>query len=254
MYEKHRNILDNFLAKIAGDTLSIVLVGSHVLGNTKSDSDIDLIILTKNHEKSMIVLKAMETLNQFKSRPLLDCKVYTEMELSKAKAGLDNLFLWTCMLNGQVLLGRDITDVVELNPNRVSESYWNSIDLVESACSNLADLIQYTGSCYAIYQLLCTTYFIDKFIFDSINENQHKSDFLKSVLGSEFKKARDRYYWVIRNIDFSGFPKTLKIHRRVDMKFKKGDYEKMYDKGIHTYNLTKDKYNQIKKWAESSII
>ena len=126
--------------------------------------------------------------------------------------------------------------------------------MVEKACSNLAELIQYTGSCYAIYQALCTTYFIDKFIFDSIKENQPKNDFLKSALGSEFKKARDRYYWVIQHIDFSDFPRTLKIHRRVDMKYKKDDYEKMYEKGIQTLNLTKDKFKQITKWAESSII
>ena len=118
----------------------------------------------------------------------------------------------------------------------------------------MAELTQYTGSCYAIYQALCITYFIDKFIFDSIKENQPKNDFLKSVFGSEFKKARDRYYWVIQHIDFSDFPKTLKIHRRVDMKFKKEDYEKMYEKGIRTLYLTKDKYNQIKKCVESSII
>ena len=105
MYDKHREILDNYLTKISKDSLSIVLVGSHVCGTSQGDSDIDLIVLTKNHDISLIVFEARKLLNQSKPRPLLDCKIYTEIEFSKAKVGLKNLFLWTCKLNGEVLSG-----------------------------------------------------------------------------------------------------------------------------------------------------
>lgn len=192
-----KTMLDEFVSIAADSATSIVLVGSHALGNAHENSDIDLIVLT-NHQRGVENIQEIEKkLNRSGSRPVIDCKVYTKSEFSSARTGLENRFLWTCLSNGKVLFGEDITKSIQLSLQYVCELYWKHIQDVENVCRNLEAGVQYTGSCYSLYDALSTTYFIDRYILHSIKVDMNKEAFIKSQLGNEFSKVRERYYWIV---------------------------------------------------------
>ena len=249
MHGTSKKILEKFVSNAADSAMSIVLVGSHALGNAHEDSDIDLIALTKHQRDVEIIQNIGKELNKSESRPVIDCKVYTEKEFSNARAGLENRFLWTCISNGRVLFGEDITDI-QLIPQRVSESYWTHVQSVENACGNLEAGAQYTGSCYSLYDALSTTYFVDRFIFHSFKDGINKEEFIKSQLGSEFSKARERYYWIVGRIETVSSLISLRIPTGVDRKFKRRDYKLMHGRALDVLEVLQDRYKKIKYWSE----
>lgn len=248
--ESLKSTLEKFVAGTTDSAISIVLVGSHALGIAHEESDIDLIVLTKQRKDVEIIHIIGKELNSSGPRPVIDCKVYTESEFSRARAGLDNRFLWTCLSNGKVLFGQDITKTVQLIPQRVSESYWKHIQDVEEGLRNLDVGVQYTGSCYSIYDALSTTYFVERFILHSIKGNMNKEEFIKMQLQTEYSKARERYYWVISHIEKANSERKLRIPAGVDRRFNRSDYKLMHSKVVDFLEILQNRYKNIKNWSE----
>lgn len=246
-----KKILEKFVNSAADSAISIVLVGSYALGNAHEDSDIDLIVLTKHQKDAEVIQNIGKDLNRAESRPVVDCKVYTESEFSGARTGLENRFLWTCLSNGKVLFGEDITKTIQLAPHCVSESYWQCVQSVNDACTHLGAGVQYTGSCFFLYDSLSTTYFVDRFIFRSVEDGLRKDDFIRSKLASEFSRARERYYWIVSRKDHTKSQSSLRVPTSVDRRFKRSDYERMHEKAVGVLRLVQDKYREVKKWSES---
>lgn len=142
---------------------SVVLVGSHAVQRAHEGSDIDLIVVAKGDREAEVIRVIANKLNRAHVRDTLDCKVYTEKEFSQAKSGRENRFLWTCLTNGRVLSGRDITREVKLLPGMVKDAFWTHVQYVEEACDKLAERVQFTGSCFRIYDALVTTSSSDSF-------------------------------------------------------------------------------------------
>jgi predicted nucleotidyltransferase len=245
-----KKILEKFITSAADSVISIVLVGSQATGNDHDDSDIDLIVLTKHKKDVDVIHNIGIDLNRSESRPVIDCKVYSESEFSSARTGLENRFLWTCITNGKVLYGEDIIDTIQLVPQLVSESYWMQVQSVENACINLDSGVQYTGSCFYLYDALSSTYFVDRYIFRLTSNGKNKEEFIKSKLRSEFSKARERYYWVVDCIDTVNSQNKLRIPVSVDRKFKQNDYKQMYARSIDILELVQNRYKEINNWSE----
>lgn len=246
-------IMDEFKAVTVDYALSIVLVGSHALGLARESSDIDLIVLTESHQNANTIRRFAEELNRDQSRPIIDCKVYTKAEFLRAKTGPENRFLWTCLTNGRVLFGEDITQDVLLNPRLVSESYWQCVQNVEDAARNLEAGIQYTGSCFFLYDAFSTTYFIGRFIFHSIGEDITKEDFIKPQLREEFSRVRKQYYWISRRAETKDAQNKLRIALSADRKFSKDDYNRLHTRAQDSLTGLLDMYRKIKGWSESIV-
>jgi hypothetical protein len=176
--------------------------------------------------------------------------MYTESEFSTARTGLENRFLWTCLSNGKVLFGEDIRNTVRLAPQRTSESFWKHVQSVEDACRNLGTGIQYTGSCYSIYDALSTNYFVDRFIFHSIEDDISKEESIKLQLGNEYTRVRERYYWIASRIKALHLQNKLRVPTDVDRKFNRKDYNLIYIRALDILELLHNKYKQIKHWSE----
>ncbi|MHA2025651.1 MAG: nucleotidyltransferase domain-containing protein [Candidatus Thorarchaeota archaeon] len=239
-------ILGKFVTTAADIAVSIILVGSYAIGNAHENSDIDLIVLTKNQKDAELILTIQKELNKSESRPVIDCKVYTELEFSSVKSGPENRFLWTCLSNGKVLFGEDITETVCLISQQVCESYWKHIQNMEDVCRNLDANVKYTGSCYFIYDALSTTYFVDRFILYPTEVHTNKEEFIKSFLGREFLRTRERYYWIANQIETENSRKRLRIPKAVDRRFNSSDYKEMYEKAINIIEVLQDRYKELK--------
>jgi len=231
--------------------LSIILVGSQAEGMADEGSDIDLIVVTSHEKESREVHRISSDLNKAYSRPILDCKVYTEKEFQSERSGKENLFLWTAFRNGSAISGRDITKAVKLLPESVSNKVWRHIQAVEDTCDKLEARVEFTGCCYCIYDALATLYFISKHILHTIDSFTKKQDFIMSTLGERYAKARERYYWVTRHVKTNAFPKQLRIPKSVDQSYRRSDYAGMHKKGLNTLELLHDTFLRIKKFLEN---
>jgi predicted nucleotidyltransferase len=248
-----KGILDEFLTVAGEHLVSVVLVGSHATGQAQKNSDIDLIVIAEDECATKVFREIVEGFDRSGLRPLLDCKVYTEEEFGRAKSGHENRFLWTCLIDGKVVWGKDISKEVQLNPKLVSDSYWQHIRGVEEACSNLQSGVRYTSSAYHLYDALNTTYFVEKFILHSIEGNIHKEGFIRQKLGGEFVQARDRYYWVMHHAGATRPSSRLQIPTAVDKKFKRSDYERMHDAARNVLELVHVKHKEIGNWMEGTL-
>jgi hypothetical protein len=250
MQGAQKKVLEEFITNAADLAISILLVGSHALDIAHEDSDIDLIVIAKQERDVEIIQEIGKKLNTSVSRPDIDCKVYTESEFSSIRTGRENRFLWTCVSNGKVLFGEDITETIQLVPQRVSESYWTHVQSVEDACRNLDAGVQYTGSCHSLYDALSTSYFVDRFIFQSIKDGMNKEEFIKSHLRNEFSRVRERYYWIVGRIETANSQDRLRIPVGVDRKFKESDYRRMHLRALDVLDVVQDQYKKIMHWSE----
>lgn len=251
MESAHTDLIQRFMLGAKDLSVSIVLVGSHATRRAHEESDVDLIVIAKGGREAEVIRAVADGLNKTGIRQVLDCKVYTELELSKAKSGRENRFLWTCLVNGKVLSGRDITREVKLLPRVVKDSYWVHMQEVEDACDRLSAGVQFTGSCYHIYDALVTTYFIERFILNATDSALTKGDFVHSYLGNQHEKARERYYWVTKHIR-ADTPNTLRVATSVDRMFGRKDYTRMYEKGLPILRLLRTMSARVSEWADSA--
>jgi hypothetical protein len=246
-------VINSFVGATSKYAVSIILVGSHASGQARSESDIDLIVIAKGKQEAEKALNLSKKIGFEKDRPVLDCKVYTEGEFREAKAGIDNRFLWTCMKNGKLLFGEDLTKSVRLLPKRVVEEYWDCVQSAEQACSNLESYVQFTGSCFHLYRALSITYFLDAFILHIDNQKGAKEDYIASVLGADFSGIRNRYYWVMNHIDPGLSPRSIRIPTNLDKSINKDDYERAHEKASEILETVKDRYRLVTHWAENQM-
>lgn len=246
-------LLEPFVEQVSSYCHSIVLVGSHAIGEGDSDSDIDLIILSNTTKEADYIKRAVDDQKRWRdSRSLIDCKVYTLEEFQRAKSGPQNRYLWTCLKNGLLLHGEDIRDSVRLDPNQVSDSYWAIVQSIEDACLNLSRQTQYTGSSYILYEALGTTYFIDRHVLCSLKSGERKEQFIESILGNEFSVCRERYYWVSRHIRPDASETRMRIPMSADKRYGPNMYSRMHEKALKTLNLVKKKFGLIQRWTDRS--
>ncbi len=250
MTDDSDRLIKRFVSTASEFSLSIMLVGSQAMGLAHDDSDIDLIVITKGHEEVAQVLQIAENLESESERPLLDCKVYTEEVFNKAKSSIENRFIWTCIYTGKMLYGRDITKIIQIKPQYVIEEYWVHVQSTEQAVSNLESNLQFTGSCYHLYAVLGTTYFIHSLILSSIDRTYKKENFIASVLGDEFSRVRERYYWVVNHLDEKVIQTTVRIPSNIDNHYKKRDYVSILEKSDEVLRIARETYRQVAQWAE----
>jgi len=247
----HTDLIQRFMLGAKDLSVSIVLVGSHAIRRAHEGSDVDLIVIAKGGREAEAIRTVADRLSRTGIRQVLDCKVYTELEFSRAKSGRENRFLWTCLVNGKVLSGRDITREVKLLPRVVKDSYWVHVQEVEDACDRLSAGVQFTGSCYHIYDALVTTYFVERFILNVTGPALTKGDFVHSYLGDQHEKAHERYYWVAGHIRTDTF-NTLRVAASVDNRFGRKDYARMYEKGLSILRLLRTMSARLTEWADSA--
>ncbi len=241
-----------FLSRVRESTLSIILVGSQTEGMADEGSDIDLIVVTSHEKEAREVRRISSDLNRAYSRPILDCKVYTEKEFQSERSGKENLFLWTALRNGSAISGRDITRTVKLLPEELSNKVWRHIQVVEDACDKLEARVEFTGCCFHIYDALATCYFINKHILHIFDSSTKKQDFIMSTLGERYVNARERYYWVARHVKTNASPKQLRISKSVDQSYRRSDYASMHKKGLNTLELLRDTFLRVRKSFENT--
>jgi len=244
-------VVQKFLLAAKDLLASVVLVGSHAVRRAREGSDIDLIVIARGDREAEAIRVIADRLNRGRIRPVLDCKVYTEREFLQAKSGRENRFLWTCLVNGKVLSGRDITHEVRLLPGLVKDAFWTHVQYVEDACDKLREHVQFTGSCFRIYDALATTYFVERFILNVTSPNLSKEDFVQSYLGHQYEKVRDRYYWVMRHIR-SNAVDTLRVPASADRKFGREEYTRVRGRGLAVLRLLHTRSRQVTEWGDSA--
>jgi predicted nucleotidyltransferase len=241
-------MFDQFLKRVAKHTVSIVLAGSQVDGTAHEDSDIDLIIITKNKDEADVVHGLADDLNKSELRPILDCKVFAKQDLSSAKSGPENLFLWICLTHGRLISGIDVTKDVDLNTQTVLNLIWRCVQNAQEVIDWLDSQVHFTGCCYHVYNSLATIYFVNRFILNTVAPTETKRDFIKSHLGDQYLRIRERYYWVVRHLDVNLSQKTLKIPLSVDKRFKKVDYLRILDQTHFIVSMVESTFDSVKKW------
>ncbi|NHI84153.1 MAG: hypothetical protein EAX81_07620 [Candidatus Thorarchaeota archaeon] len=244
-------ILDQFINLTAMYCKSIMLVGSQASGLTNEESDLDLIVIAHGHNEAMEVRKIASRFGTNMGRAILDCKVYTEDEFTRARSGSENRFIWTCMKQGKVVYGMDIIDTVQLKPDQTRDSYWEHIQNVENAILDLDNGIHFTGSCYHLYDALATTYFIEAFIFQSAIRKQRKEEFIASVLEKEYSIIRDRFYWVFKHISADGLKNNIRVPSSMDQRFSRTHYDSVHKKAIPTLDYARNTYRRLAEWADN---
>jgi predicted nucleotidyltransferase len=252
MNQECKSILEDFLRRVTSASLAVVLTGSYANGQEHDHSDIDLIIVTKNLDAAQNIRTICNELNKSLTKPFLDCKVYTNQELIREKSGKGNLFLWTSLKNGKLLYGRDITTEIDLRPQAVIDLVWEHLVAIESACDMLELGTKFTGCCYQFYNALVTLYFINRYIFQSIDLTITKSNFMESHLGNHYKIVRERYYWVFNHLN-DIFSNILNVPSAIDKKVKSKLYRQMYTRGKMLLNLLTQEFHKLNDWFNSQI-
>jgi len=224
------DMLIQLVNRLHSFTSSIMLTGSLASGLDGPLSDIDLIIICKKEEDIDTVRNAVPHVKLHDGRPLFDCKIYTDEEFSRAKAGKDHLFLWNSFQNSKCLSGRDISHGIKLNYRIVIDTLWNLVSEMEEVIRLIADRAQYTGCCFQIISACSMAYFVQKLILKEKPPGETKESYLRTILGSEYLVARERYYWVASRIG-TGTTKSYRIPKDTDKKYGPKDYDAMVAPG-----------------------
>jgi predicted nucleotidyltransferase len=112
---------------------SIILVGSHALGEAQDDSDLDSLVISRDVEHVEQISNSIAILQSASSSIFIDCKVYTEKGFNAAKSGMEHLFLWIALSNGRLLCGEDIREDMKLNPMLITELIWQLIEDLDNS-------------------------------------------------------------------------------------------------------------------------
>ena len=244
------SVLDDFLSKARPLADSIVLVGSSVDGNVTKNSDIDLIVIAKDSISAAQLRKISKQFEGIGDRPLLDTKVFTEQEFVKARNSKDNFFFWSCTRNGKILHGRDILNDVKFNPDIATSLMWDCISEIESACRDLELQVQFTGCCFKILSSLTTLYFAEKLILQRKTPIVGKEEYLKSMLGNQYSIARDRHYWVVRQMPDERMRK-LRVPTSVDRRFGVKAYSDLFSRASLVLERVHSKVPELVRKIES---
>ncbi len=244
------SVLDDFLSKARPLADSIVLVGSSVDGNVTKNSDIDLIVIAKDSISAAQLRKISKQFEGIGDRPLLDTKVFTEQEFVKARNSKDNFFFWSCTRNGKILHGRDILNDVKFNPDIATSLMWDCIAEIENAYRDLEVRVQFTGCCFKILSSLTTLYFAEKLILKEKTPIIGKEEYLKSMLGNQYSVARDRYYWVARQMSDDQRQK-LKVSKHADKRYGVKAYSNMTSSATEILEIVHSKVLKLVREIES---
>jgi hypothetical protein len=229
------------------------LVGSYAYGEARSDSDIDLLVITQDVESAERVKNSIDALQSDSPGNSIDCKVYTEKGFAAAKSGKEHLFLWAALSKGELLCGEDIRDGIKLNPTLITESIWHLIDELSSCRDSLKNRSQFTGCCYYIYYSLVTSYFLDRFILQFNHNCQPKVDFMRERLLNTYDIIKDRYQWVIDHVTNPEVSCTIKIPKATDRKFSEKQYLEILNICKSTLEYLQNVYSRTTKWRKQLL-
>lgn len=232
---------------------SIILVGSHALGEARDDSDLDLLVITKDVEHVEQISNSIAMLQSASSSIFIDCKVYTEKGFDAAKSGKEHLFLWIALSNGRLLCGEDIREDMKLNPMLITELIWQLIEDLDNSRDILKARSHFTGCCYSIYYSLVTAYFLDRFIIQLNDDYQSKVDFLRERLPNTYDIIKERYQWVINHVTNSEVSCIIKIPIAIDKKFSGKKYFEILNICESTLEYLKNVYSWIVNWREQIL-
>ena len=246
-------LISYFVEENCEGSKSIVLVGSHALGEARSDSDIDFLVITQDVESAERIKNSISMLQSASSNTFIDCKVYTEKGLADAKSGRENLFLWTALSNGRLLCGEDIRESIKLNPMLVTELIWQLIGDLDNSRDLLRIRSQFTGCCYSIYYSLVTAYFLERFVFQSSESIKPKIEFMQARLLSTYDIVKERYQWVVHNLPTSEISCRIKIPMAVDKKYSGTRYMEILKICENTLEYLKNVYSCVTKWREQLL-
>ncbi|MBD3159735.1 MAG: hypothetical protein GF309_13215 [Candidatus Lokiarchaeota archaeon] len=229
---------------------SIILTGSQATGESTSSSDIDFIAIVEGTSSGERIRRSISKRSTKGNRPLVDVKVYTEEEFRKAKSGKEHLFLWTALTTGQTLCGEDLTQDITLNKRRVVNTVWEELHEVVDCVDMLEMRAHFTGCCFALYQALATTYFVQKFVLDQ-SKHPSKLGFMTDMLGDAHDLVKDRYYYVASRTEKSELAQDVGIPTSVDRKFSEADYSVVRQKCEEAVRYLRQNYSKVAEWAES---
>lgn len=243
--------LKDLVEKIQTFCLSVMLIGSRARGCETPESDIDIVVIAKEKESVKQIHSLLQLQTQLNDNLQLDCKVFTESEFQKAKNGQDNFYWWNALEDARVLFGNDSWCPTKLIHSNTSSLLWNCITELENAFTMLEAQTQFTGACYRIVSSLKTIFFAERIFLQKTEEEKRKDMFLRDTLGDQYDIASSRYNWVSQQLGDS-LDKKLKVSSKIDRKFKKQAYLRMYDKSVIILDLVKKRVPELMKKIESS--
>ncbi|MFX1579566.1 MAG: nucleotidyltransferase domain-containing protein [Promethearchaeota archaeon] len=253
MNKEVADLVTHFIGQNCKRSKSIILVGSHALGEARNESDLDFLVIAQDVESVGQVKNSIAMLQSASPNTFIDCKVYTEKGLADAKSGRENLFLWTALSNGRLLCGEDIRESVKLNPMLVTELIWQMIEDLENSRDLLRIKSQFTGSCYSIYYSLVTAYFLERFVFQSSESFKLKIEFMQERLLSTYDIVKESYQWVVHNVPTSEISCRIKIPMAVDKKYSGTRYMEILEICENTLEYLKNVYSCVTKWREQLL-
>ncbi|MHA1637001.1 MAG: nucleotidyltransferase domain-containing protein [Candidatus Thorarchaeota archaeon] len=233
-------------------TLSIMLVGSQVNSENRSDSDIDLIAIGEHPQK---LRKLILESNQHLSggvRPKLDLKTFTQQDFVKRISEKENFYFWTCSQHRRVLHGSDLLDNIQLIPQMVDNLIWNQVEQLQESIEWLEMNKRYTGSCFYIYEYLATSYFLERFVLESRKvQSLKKGEYLKRILNDLYGTVKQKYYAVVKKEPPFRVSRVVKIKGDTDRNVRPEDYFKLQLMNTDILNNAEEIKKRIGKWVDS---
>ncbi len=248
-HEIHSTLI---LDSVKPDTISIMLVGSQVDDENRSDSDIDLIVVGEHPQKlRKLILESNQHLLRG-ARPELDLKTYTQQDFAKKISQKENFFFWTCSQHRRVLHGIDILDNIQLNPQSVDNLIWNQVEKLQESIEWLEMKIRYSGSCFYIYEYLTTSYFLERFVFESRKAlSQRKAEYLKCILNDQHGIVKQKYYDVVKKKESSTLSGVVKMKGDVDRKVRPEKYYELQQMNMEILRNAEEMKKRVRKWVDS---
>jgi hypothetical protein len=237
------------MKKYCESARSVLLIGSHALGEANHNSDIDFIVITDNVNISDNIRtsldKSVRDIGQF----FLDAKIYTQDEFKNAKSGKEHFFLWTALSSGRTICGEDIRRRIDLNKRIVVNLVWECLETITSCSDKLEMNTQFTGCCFTLYQSLATTYFVERFVLEESN-CPPKRLFMQQMLDNAYNLVRKRYDHVTRQVKEPEFSQDIKLPLSVDRKFDPSDYRIVRKQCKMVVDYLQNTYSKVTEWAE----
>lgn len=231
---------------------SVTLVGSYVVNETVSDSDIDLIIIgTPSNKIRKLMLKTnLHTTGN--NRPRIDLKILTQQDFLIKKSKMENFFFWTCSQNRRVLYGVDILEKLELNCQSVDNLIWYHVERLQESLEWLERESRYSGSCYYIYEYLTTSYFLERFVFESKKgKSQKKSEYIESNLDHQYEIIKQKNYAVLKKESSFGISGVTKIRHEIDKAMSTDDYYELQLINEKVLSDAEDTKKRFGNWLNS---
>ncbi len=224
-------VLQKFVENAHSLCNAIILVGSYVTRNIDPIGDIDLLAVTEFEKEIRDLVELVNKELGLDTRRVLDCKASSEVEIRNRINGQDNFYFWTCSQNYRLLHGFDFLERVRLIPQNVLELSWKNENRLREISDWLENEVQYTGACCYLYEILVTSYFIEKYLLQSLSSiSMSKTNYIRNILQSQFHDVQRRYYDIVNKSESVFGPISARIAMKYDKSIKSIDYCHLLEK------------------------